>query len=168
MNGIKSLYLTNRFFLLFGVIIGLFVASFPFSFLMPIAQTTLVLAIALVLLDILLLYNSKTTLRARRRLPKLFSMGDANVVYLDIHNTSGRALQLSVIDELPFQFQQRDFQIELELKAGEELHVDTGCVAAMTSGVDFDLGADTAAPAAEEEVVRPSEGQSEKRTERVP
>ncbi len=29
--------------------------------------------------------------------------------------------------------------IERELKAGEELHVDTGCVAAMTSSVDFDL-----------------------------
>jgi len=120
MNGIKSLYLTNRFFLLFGGIIGLFVASFPFSFLMPVAQTALVLAIVLVLLDIMLLYNSKATLRARRRLPKLFSMGDANTVYLDIHNPSEQAFQLSVVDELPFQFQQRDFQIELELKAGEE------------------------------------------------
>ena len=29
--------------------------------------------------------------------------------------------------------------IERELKAGEELHIDTGCVAAFTSGVDFDL-----------------------------
>ena len=29
--------------------------------------------------------------------------------------------------------------IERELKPGEELHVDTGCVAAMTSTVDFDL-----------------------------
>ena len=29
--------------------------------------------------------------------------------------------------------------IERELKAGEQLHVDTGCVAAMTSSVDFDL-----------------------------
>jgi uncharacterized protein (TIGR00266 family) len=29
--------------------------------------------------------------------------------------------------------------IERELKAGEELHVDTGCVAAMTETVDFDL-----------------------------
>lgn len=29
--------------------------------------------------------------------------------------------------------------IERELAAGEELHVDTGCVAAFTSGVDFDL-----------------------------
>ena len=29
--------------------------------------------------------------------------------------------------------------IERELRAGEELHVDTGCVAAMTAGVDFDL-----------------------------
>lgn len=29
--------------------------------------------------------------------------------------------------------------VERELKPGEELHVDTGCVAAMTGGVDFDL-----------------------------
>jgi uncharacterized protein (TIGR00266 family) len=29
--------------------------------------------------------------------------------------------------------------VEKELKAGEELHVDTGCLAAFTSGVDFDL-----------------------------
>ncbi|GAA4765712.1 AIM24 family protein [Stakelama sediminis] len=29
--------------------------------------------------------------------------------------------------------------IERELRAGEELHVDTGCIAAFTSGIDFDL-----------------------------
>jgi len=29
--------------------------------------------------------------------------------------------------------------IERELKAGEELHVDTGCVAAMTTSIDFDI-----------------------------
>ncbi len=29
--------------------------------------------------------------------------------------------------------------VERELKAGEELHVDTGCVAAMTPDIDFDL-----------------------------
>ncbi len=29
--------------------------------------------------------------------------------------------------------------IERELAAGEELHVDTGCVAAMSAGVDFDI-----------------------------
>jgi uncharacterized protein (AIM24 family) len=29
--------------------------------------------------------------------------------------------------------------VERELTPGEELHVDTGCLAAMTSSVDFDL-----------------------------
>ncbi|MFY8193926.1 MAG: AIM24 family protein, partial [Novosphingobium sp.] len=29
--------------------------------------------------------------------------------------------------------------VERELRAGEELHVDTGCLAAYTPGVDFDL-----------------------------
>jgi uncharacterized protein (AIM24 family) len=29
--------------------------------------------------------------------------------------------------------------IERELQAGEELHIDTGCVAAFTAGIDFDV-----------------------------
>ena len=116
---IKNIYLTNRFFLLFGGIIGFFVISFPFDFLFPVAQTLFVLSIILVLVDILLLFNRSVRVKCRRRLPKLFSLGDTNVVKLELQNRSKQPLKLKIIDELPFQFQKRDFTISLTLKPEE-------------------------------------------------
>ncbi len=116
----KNLFLNTRFFLLFGLVIALFVLSFPFDALLPLAQTALVLAIALIVLDALLLFNKKVRVKVRRRLPKVFSLGDQNFVKIELHNRSDRWLRIQVIDELPFQFQKRDLQFELSLAADEE------------------------------------------------
>ena len=116
----KQLFLTNRFFLLFGSVVALFVISFPLGMLFPIAQTCLVLGMILVLADILLLFNSSVSIKCRRRLPKVFSLGDDNNVELELANESSQNLKLSVIDEIPIEFQKRDFEIDLELKAKEE------------------------------------------------
>ncbi len=116
----KQLFLTNRFFLLFGAVIALFVVSFPLGMLFPIAQTILVLGLILVVADILLLFNDSVKIKCRRRLPKVFSLGDDNNVELELENESTQNLKLSVIDELPIEFQKRDFEIDLDLKAKEE------------------------------------------------
>ncbi|MEM9918059.1 MAG: DUF58 domain-containing protein [Bacteroidota bacterium] len=118
---LKNLYLTNRFFLVFSIIIGLFVCSFMIDLLFPVAQTALVLAIALTLLDILLLFNKRRVrVRVRRRLPKVLSLGDQNAVRLEITNRSNQPLHLNIIDELPFQFQKRDFNYHLKLAPEEQ------------------------------------------------
>jgi uncharacterized protein (DUF58 family) len=70
--------------------------------------------------DIFLLFNRSVKIKCRRRLPKLFSLGDPNVVKLELHNQSNQPLKLRIIDELPFQFQKRDFKISLSLKAEEQ------------------------------------------------
>ncbi len=116
---LSNIYLTNRFFFLFGGIIACFVISFPFDILFPVAQTLFVLAITLVMIDIYLLFNHSVRVKCRRRLPKLFSLGDPNVVKLELHNQSKQQLKLRIIDELPFQFQQRDFNISLSMKPDE-------------------------------------------------
>lgn len=116
----KEIYLTNRFFYFFGAIILLFALSFLLPFLFPVAQTVLVLALVVVLADWLLLTRSGVRLRGRRRLSKVMSLGDENPVYLDIENRSRLNLTLSVIDELPYQFQRRDFQQDLKLAPGQE------------------------------------------------
>ena len=117
---IKNIYLTNRFFLLFGGVIGCFVISFSYGFLFPVAQTLFVLGLSLVAVDIYLLFNPSVKIKCRRRLPKLFSLGDANAVKLELHNQSNQQLKLRIIDELPFQFQKRDFVIPLNLKPDEQ------------------------------------------------
>ncbi len=117
---LKNIYLTNRFFILFGGIITCFVISFPFGFLFPVAQTLFVLGCVLVVIDVFLLFNRSVIIKCRRRLPKLFSLGDPNAVKLELHNQSNQQLKLRIIDELPFQFQKRDFTISISIKSDEQ------------------------------------------------
>ncbi len=116
----KNLYLSNRFFILFGLVILTFVLAFPLGFLFPVAMTLFVLALALTIVDIIQLFGKNVKLKVRRRLPKVFSLGDPNKVTLEITNESPRALSLQVIDELPVQFQKRDFSEELFLTANKQ------------------------------------------------
>jgi uncharacterized protein (DUF58 family) len=117
---LKNSYLTNRFFILFGGVIALLVFGFPLPFLFPLAQTALVLAIVVVLTDALLLFNKSVFIKCRRRIPKILSLGDSSTVKIELHNQSRLKLRVQLIDELPFRFQERDFDVRLELQAGEE------------------------------------------------
>ena len=119
MSIIKNLYLTNRFFILFGLIAGLFVLSFMIDLLFPVAQTCLVLGVALVFIDCFLFFNESVKVKAIRQLAKVFSLGDENIVKIDLHNQSNQPLNLELIDELPPQFQKRDFNIELALNPNQ-------------------------------------------------
>lgn len=97
-----------------------FVLAFPLGFLFPVAMTLFVLAIALTIVDSIQLFGKSVKLKVRRRLPKVFSLGDANKVTLEITNESPRDLSLRVIDELPIQFQKRDFSEEIFLTANKQ------------------------------------------------
>ena len=112
----KNIFLSDRFFLLFAIIIGVFVMSFPFGFLFPVAQTMFVLALVVVGVDVMLLYGGGEKVKVRRYLPKVFSLGDPNRVKITLENLSKQALKAKVIDELPVQFQIRNFEKVLELE----------------------------------------------------
>lgn len=120
---ISSLYLSNRFFYLFGAIASLFVLAFCVrvfatgllpSLTFAVVKTILVVAFAVVLLDILLLYVV-AKVDGERLLPKQFSLGDDNVVRLAVINKSNLPVRLTIIDELPVQFQKRDFEMHCSL-----------------------------------------------------
>lgn len=96
-----------------------FVLSFPFGFLFPLAQTLFVLALVLVAVDGMLLYGGGEKLKVRRYLPKVFSLGDPNRVRIELENLSNQKLKLKVIDEIPVQFQIRNFEKVLELEPEE-------------------------------------------------
>ena len=115
----RHLYLTNRFFALFGLVALFFVASYLVPFWFPVAITFFALTAALAIADVLLLFNKKIHLEVERKLPKLLSLSDANKVVLEIINHAPRPLNLTIIEELPVQFQKRDFEKKLSLMAGE-------------------------------------------------
>jgi uncharacterized protein (DUF58 family) len=120
---LRNLYLSNRFFVLFLGLAAFFVLSFAIEILYPVAQTLFVLSVALVFIDILILFNRNVYIQCKRKLPKVFSLGDDNPVYINLHNQSIQQLKIKLIDELPFQFQRRDFEISLDMQADEKREI---------------------------------------------
>lgn len=115
----KQFYLSNRFFLLWLVVIVLFCLSFAFSYLFPLAQLALVGLLAVTFLDIFILFFNKAKINAKRTVNTPLSLGDVNNVDILIESEYNIPVNLKVIDEIPYQFQIRDFEKSISLKGGE-------------------------------------------------
>ncbi|MCH2042539.1 MAG: DUF58 domain-containing protein [Saprospiraceae bacterium] len=90
--------------------------------LFALAQSLLIAFTGFVFVDALLLFNPsvKKLIKGKRILPNMFSLGDPNSVEIKLSNNYFLSLGLTIIDELPDQFQKRDFEIKDRLPRGEE------------------------------------------------
>jgi len=120
----RSLYFSRRFYWLFVAVILLFVLSYGIPFLFVVAQLALLLGVVVALLDALVLFPRRDPVLVLRQLPERFSNGDINRVGLQVTNRYPFRVFLTIIDELPFIFQQRNFSLPLILKPEErqDLH----------------------------------------------
>ena len=108
----KRFYINHRFFhILTGVGLCYFLAFF-FPELTWFAHGLLCLLVVLFIVDSLLLFNQKDAIYSQRILPEKLSNGDENSVKIDIKNNYPFRVDLKIIDEIPFQFQKRDFLIK--------------------------------------------------------
>ncbi len=119
MKLLHTLYLNNRFFWAFGAIIVLFVISFSFPVLFIIAVLALCMALIVLAADILLLYWVKKGLAGKRICPDKLSNGDENSLQIVLENYYRFSVEVRIIDELPFQFQKRDFQVQASIPPGK-------------------------------------------------
>ncbi|MFD2938709.1 DUF58 domain-containing protein [Flavobacterium notoginsengisoli] len=123
MKFIKSLYLNNFFFYVLTGIIGLFVCAFIFPNIYN-AVWLIVLALGTFLaLDLLILYIAKTGLEAERITPEKLSNGDLNPIKINLKNHYSFPVSVKIIDEIPFQFQVRDFKIIKTVKASTQKEI---------------------------------------------
>jgi uncharacterized protein (DUF58 family) len=121
MQLIRNLYLTNRFYLVLALLICAMMASYAFPDLMPIVQTSIVILVLIVCIDILLLFNKRVDVEVTRETPGVLSLGDLNPIKLRLKNKSRMNIHVSLIDELPEQFQERNFSISLNMPA-DKIH----------------------------------------------
>jgi uncharacterized protein (DUF58 family) len=116
VNYIKDIFLQPRFFWALGICVALFVLSFYVVAFWPVANIALILLVLLLLLDYGLLFFRKPYISANRIVEPKLSNGDENDVQIIVSNYSNMLLHIEVIDELPIQFQKRDFLIEDKIK----------------------------------------------------
>ncbi len=111
MKLFKPFYIQPRFFYAGIGIVVLFALSYFIPLLFNIAQLSILVLILLFFLDFLIVFIGKNKLEATRVLPDKFSNGDKNLVKLNFNNNYTISVYLEIIDEIPEQFQVRDFKI---------------------------------------------------------
>src|ERR1043165_6215310 len=105
-----DLFLTMRWYAAMGSCSALFVLAFFFPFLLtPVAIITIAL-LGLTVFDYTLLFFGRANISATRSTPARFSLGDDNPVRINLRSTYPFQASLLLIDELPIQFQERNWK----------------------------------------------------------
>jgi len=107
----SSFFLSVRFFWLLAALTLCFVLSFFFAPLWGLAQVALGALLMLLFIDILLLYGQAEGLEAAREMGEKLSNGDENEIFIRLENHYAQRIWIEVLDELPAQFQIRDFRM---------------------------------------------------------
>tara|TARA_R110000751_G_scaffold76447_1_gene154207 strand:+ start:64680 stop:65879 length:1200 start_codon:yes stop_codon:yes gene_type:complete len=75
--------------------------------------------VALFFLDLYFLYATPNAIKAHRNLPRKLSNSDQNILSVHLNSKYPFKTEVSIIDELPVQFQKRDFEHKSLLQKGE-------------------------------------------------
>ena len=120
MQFIKSLYIHNTFFWYIAILAGCFMLSFWIPVLYPMAWVMTMVLSGLFLFDMYLLYAHSKGVVAERRLPQKLSNSDLNAITISFRSHYPFKTHITLIDELPQQFQKRDFQHNTVLLQGHK------------------------------------------------
>ncbi len=112
----KSFHLNNIVYYIGGAAAVVLVLSYFQPALYRIGGLLLLLLLVAILIDMLLVYSKKNGIMAVRIAGDRFSIGDENKVVLTLHNHYGFPVRTSLIDELPFQFQERKWMRKAKLE----------------------------------------------------
>ncbi len=115
----NTLFLNNRFFYSLTAIALLFVVGFFAPIFFEISKVFLFILSTLTIIDVIILYKTKDAIIVERFLPERLSNGDENKISLELSNRFPFVAHLSLIEELPYQFQKRDFFFNQVLQKNE-------------------------------------------------
>ncbi|MBM1107897.1 DUF58 domain-containing protein [Aurantibacter crassamenti] len=115
----KNINLEKRFFAILVVIIIGFLVSYIFDDVLGVFKLLFYLFLLAIIVDGILLFGSKGKISGERILPDKLSNGDQNPIKISITNSYLFNVKTKIIDEIPFQFQKRDFGLSTIITKGD-------------------------------------------------
>lgn len=109
------------FFWYIGGVILLFLLSFLWAPLFYVALGALIVVVGVMVYDVGRLYQFGT-ITAERSYAKILSLGDSNTIRLTISSQAKFHQKFTIIEELPYQLQKRDFTIDGSIENGEKFN----------------------------------------------
>ena len=120
MNFFKKLYLNNFFYFALFCVVFLFCLAFIFPALYNASWYLLLVLVSFLILDVLILFLAKNGIEGTRIAPEKLSNGDENAIGINIKNYYTFPIGVKIIDEIPEQFQVRNFEIKRKIKASSQ------------------------------------------------
>lgn len=117
---LPEIYFTTRSYMLTAALVFVYLLGFINSFFYHTANILLLLFLLAFAVDLFILFRNRTGIQAQRNTGAKLSNGDENTVSIQIENNYGFKAHITVIDELPIQFQIRDFERKVLLKSGKQ------------------------------------------------
>ncbi len=111
MKFVRPIYLSNRVFYIAGAVVVLFSLAFGYPILMKFAWGLLALLAIGLVFDLYSALKRSRNIHVSRKLSAHFSMSDENSVEILFENTNKENIKVQIIDEIPIQFQDRNFGI---------------------------------------------------------
>lgn len=119
MHFYKSFYIHNTFFRYIALLSACFVFSYWVPIIYTISWVLVFILMTLFALDCYFLFGTPNAVTAKRDLPRRLSNSDHNSLSIQLKSKYPFKTGISVIDELPVQFQKRDFEHKTFLLKGE-------------------------------------------------
>jgi len=120
----KQLFINNFFFYCLMGVITCFVLSFFFPALYSASWFVFFILLAFSVIDYILLFSFGQKIKANRNTPEKLSNGDENEIFIKISNQYTFPIEINVVDEIPFQFQVRNFTIQKKIKSQEKTEIN--------------------------------------------
>jgi len=117
---IKDLFLTARLFWILAVVVVLYIFSMQFPIVMVLAHAILVGLLFFFILEYAILFLTKKQIFAQRHMDDVLSNTDDNRISIEVMSEYSLPLQLTILEELPIQFQERKFKIKETLASKVE------------------------------------------------
>jgi len=124
MKFLKALYIHNTFFRYLAGLCACFILSYWVPNIYPIAWLLTLVLLGLFLFDIFILFGTSGRIDAQRKLPKKLSNSDINPIQIQFETHYAFKTYITIIDELPIQFQKRDFDYKTVAIKGEKRQFD--------------------------------------------
>src|SRR5438045_3758181 len=117
-------YFTRLFYTVGSIIIAIFILAYFFQPLQQIAEITFLCLAITVALDFIIVFSGNKTVTAKRLCAERFSNGDENKIIIQLTNNRAYKIHVEVIDELPVQFQERNWKRSFWLNAQQVFSFD--------------------------------------------
>lgn len=117
-RGVLNIYPATGFWYGMALVIGVFVIAFVWPVLLPAGQGLLTALLLWYAVSVMLLSGNGKAFSGERKHQKYLSLGDENKIELSFNNPFSYPIDVEIIDELPFEFQERNFSIRTRVDPG--------------------------------------------------